>query len=566
MPVGSGAREALMQVDFSPRRFRAAGSAAILALSLAAGACGVARADWPVYGHDLANSRSAGRDGPSADQLASIRKAWTFTSPNGDFTGTPVVAGGTLVAGTNLGSIYALDPATGRPRWSRRVDAAITGSAAIDPHAPGGPAAYVPVAKLGAPRLLALSLATGTVRWEQVLTRQQGSYVYGSPTFWKGALYIGTAGPNSDESTARGSVVALDQATGRVRWRTFTVPPGHDGGAVWSTPAIDTSTGRLYVGTGNAYHDPAAATTDSILALSAATGRLLGHFQTTPGDVWEMNAPAGPDYDFGASPNLIAGASGVPLVGEGSKSGTYWALGRASMRPAWSKMVGPGSAIGGILGSTAYDGDRVYGNDTLDGQVWALGRDGSSKWTSADPGTLDFAPVSVSNGVLYSIGPAGFVAARDATTGRILAELPLGAPTFGGVAVAGRAVYVAVGIGPPPHPDPALPDTDGMDGSGSIVAFGDTGGAGASPSDPATTFSGSCELSGSVRFQPALTNDPQEGGAFARVRGTCTGTLSNSGNTRALRGEPVRAGTASRGLESCGAGRAAGYGYLQVGG
>jgi polyvinyl alcohol dehydrogenase (cytochrome) len=100
---------------------------------------GVATAgDWPIYGHDLANSRDAGSDGPSAANVASVHQAWAFKSPHGDFTGTPVVASGTVVAGTNLGSIFALDAVTGRLRWSKDVGQQINGSAAIDPNASGG--------------------------------------------------------------------------------------------------------------------------------------------------------------------------------------------------------------------------------------------------------------------------------------------------------------------------------------------------------------------------------------------------------------------------------------------
>src|SRR5947209_19633997 len=77
---------------------------------------GTASADWPVYGHDLGNSRSVGTDGPTAAEAPTLQRAWTFNSSNGDFTGTPVVAGGTLVAGTNLGTIYGLDAVTGKVR------------------------------------------------------------------------------------------------------------------------------------------------------------------------------------------------------------------------------------------------------------------------------------------------------------------------------------------------------------------------------------------------------------------------------------------------------------------
>src|SRR3954467_6141462 len=261
---------------------------ALAATGLALVIAGPASADWPVYGHDLSNSRFAGSDGPSVAQAGSLTPAWTFNSSNGDFTGTPVVANGTLVAGTNLGSIYALDAVTGKVRWSRDVGQQVNGAAAIDVNAPGGPTVFVPVSQVDSPRLIALSLATGAVRWDAVLTRQEGAAVFGSPTFWNGTVYMGTSGPNSDEATARGSVNALDEATGKFRWQTYTVPPGHDGGAVWSTPAIDTATGPLCVGPGNAYPAPAADTTDAILALDAADGRILGHFQATPDDVWEL--------------------------------------------------------------------------------------------------------------------------------------------------------------------------------------------------------------------------------------------------------------------------------------
>src|SRR5438270_8035805 len=146
----------------------------------------IARADWPVYGHDLLNSRSAATDGPSMAQVRSLRQAWVFKSSTGDFTCTPVVAGGVLVAGNNGGWVYALNAVTGRQLWSRDVGHPVNGSAAIDVAAPGGPTAFVPVAETDRPHVVALNLATGAVRWRADLTTQAGSSVFGSPTFWDG--------------------------------------------------------------------------------------------------------------------------------------------------------------------------------------------------------------------------------------------------------------------------------------------------------------------------------------------------------------------------------------------
>src|SRR5262249_4502963 len=147
---------------------------------------------------------------------------------------------------------------------------------------------------------------------------------------------------------------------------------------------------------------------------------------------------------------------------------------------------GPGSSADGGINSSAYDGTRIYGSDAIDGQVFALGRDGLSQWTSDDLGPAEFSPVAEGNGVLYSANANGFLTGRDVATGSLLTKLPLHAPTFGGISITGRAVYVSVGTGPP---SPAQPvpgvDTSSSDGNGSIVAFGDTSHSGASAPGPA---------------------------------------------------------------------------------
>jgi polyvinyl alcohol dehydrogenase (cytochrome) len=146
------------------------------------------------------------------------------------------------------------------------------------------------------------------------------------------------------------------------------------------------------------------------------------------------------------------------LVGEGSKDGRYYALARQTLQPVWQAVLGPGSLLGGVLGSTAYDGTRIYGTDALTGVVTALARDGAVDWTSNDHGTFELSPVALANGVLYSVDPTGLLVARDASTGAVLNSLALGGPSAGGASVADGRVFVSVGQGEGPQP-------------GSIVAF-----------------------------------------------------------------------------------------------
>ncbi len=60
------------------------------------------------------------------------------------------------------------------------------------------------------------------------------------------------------------------------------------GAAIWDAVTIDAKLGVLYVGTGDAYVDPAADGTDAIVAFDLATGKRLWVQQKTPNDVFNF--------------------------------------------------------------------------------------------------------------------------------------------------------------------------------------------------------------------------------------------------------------------------------------
>jgi polyvinyl alcohol dehydrogenase (cytochrome) len=425
-------------------------------------------ADWPLYGADLSNSR-CNPSGPSAVEAPSLGQVWHFDLSTSDFTGTPIVVAGRVFVGSNGGDVYALSAATGVPIWHRALGDPVNSSAA---YADGR--VYFAVARQGSPYVIALDANTGAIKWTTQLNdpiRQAKADVYSSPIVYRGQILVGTSAFFSEvggkaQGTA-GGVVRLNAATGQLVWRTITVSPGHDGGGVWSTAAVDPATNRVFVGTGNAYTGTADPHTDAILALDFATGQILSAFQATPNDTFQVPPPfdtTGPDYDFGASPNLFTLADGTRVVGEGQKSGIYWTLTRASLAPVWSTRVGPGSASGGVLGSTALSTSRIFGPITVPGEVWSVNRDGSIVWQT--PSVADFfkyGPVSYSNGVVYQASSGGFLEAYGAQNGLPLTRIPLGEATFGGVSIASGTVYVSVGTG-------GVPGVTGP-GPGSIQAF-----------------------------------------------------------------------------------------------
>jgi polyvinyl alcohol dehydrogenase (cytochrome) len=409
-----------------------------------------ASADWPSYGADLSNSRNAGLTAPSPREARKLAPAWSFREGTGGITGTPVVAGGRVVVGSNKCVVYVLDAATGRLEWKRRVRslgcAYIPGTVAVD-----GGVVYVAMdsTKLRGPQVVAMTLDHGAILWHAYLDPSQGfADAYGSPVVWNGSVYVGTSGIQAEEgrTTARirGTVVALDAATGALRWRWYAVPLGFDGGPVWSTSAIDPVTGVLYAGTGNAYHRPAAPNTDAIVALDTATGNLAGSYSAVPNDVFLDRHPGnGPDADFGASPNLFTGLDGRPLVGELAKNGVYSVVDRRTMALVWKRATGT-VHTGGTVASTAFDGERIYGQND-NGQVWALTRDGRQLWTTFRHGGANFSPLAVGHGVLYSIEYRGYLDVRRALTGKMLAKLPLPATSWGGVSVSGHTVFAVTG-------------------------------------------------------------------------------------------------------------------------
>jgi polyvinyl alcohol dehydrogenase (cytochrome) len=137
---------------------------------------------------------------------------------------------------------------------------------------------------------------------------------------------------------------------------------------VWSTPTVDASRGLLYVTTGGNYTEPPTPTSDAVLALTLADGRIAWINQITPGDIYNgscqrdhrSNCPyeAGPDHDFGSPAILLSG--GERLLA-GQKSGIVYALDATKQGEIlWQTRVGEGGLNGGVQWGMATDGEYVY--------------------------------------------------------------------------------------------------------------------------------------------------------------------------------------------------------------
>lgn len=123
----------------------------------------------------------------------------------------------------------------------------------------------------------------------------------------------------------------------------------------------------LCAGTGDNHSAPATNSSDSVLAFSLDSRDIEWSRQLTTGDMGngacfasdKANCPEphGPDFDLGASANLITLQNGKRLLTMRQKSGIVWALDPDDPgRILWKTRVGKGGILGGVQWGTATDG------------------------------------------------------------------------------------------------------------------------------------------------------------------------------------------------------------------
>ncbi|MDQ1706697.1 MAG: hypothetical protein QOF18_3063 [Frankiaceae bacterium] len=468
----------------------------------AAGTCAPAAhagGEWRSYGHDFANTRSQPAEHTIPPTTApTLHKAFAVSASDaggdGDFTGTPVVADGCLFLASTTGWVFAVNADTGRKVWATHVDkggAEITSTPFV-----GAGQLFVAVGATGKPYVAALDERTGSVRWRTVTDHQQGADAYGSPVVVDGVLFEGISGGSAELAAEneryafQGGYVLIETRgphAGKLLHKTYTVQPpsknAKQGGAtVWSTPAVDLRHKVAYVGTGNPFHPQTGAKhADAILKIdldrhSPHFGDILNYYDGTPEEYQTytqntpcVDIPGNPapyypqgvgacgdmDLDFGAAPNLITAANRL-LVGAGQKSGIYHLVDATTMKGVWHTPVGPPSSVGGIVGSTAYDGKAIYGPVTVGGYAWSLDRKtGTPRWLAPVADGAHWGnPVSTADGVVYTVGLTGFLDAYDSATGVPLLHHWMGADiaqgdvaaSWGGVSIARNTVYAAIGM------------------------------------------------------------------------------------------------------------------------
>ena len=267
------------------------------------------------------------------------------------------------------------------------------------------------------------------------------------PAIYKDLLITGTRVDEGPQA-APGHIRAYDIRTGQQRWIFHTIPqPGEPGYETWDDPeayktigganawsgfGLDVERGILFAATGSASYDfyGGKRTGDNLyantlLALDAATGKRIWHFQVLHHDVW--------DRDLSSPPALVTinregkKSDAVALT---TKTGFIYVFDRANGKPLFdiiekpvpntSPLVGeklsptqpypskpapfmrqlfteqdinpflPDTSIADIRKRLlSFSNDHMYNPITLQGTVIFPGLDGGAEWggPSFDPGT-----------------------------------------------------------------------------------------------------------------------------------------------------------------------------------
>ena len=348
--------------------------------------------DWNGWGPELTNARFQAGDRAelAADQVPRLKVKWAFAFPGAPLSwGQPTVVGGRIFIPSSNRQVYSLDAATGCQYWSYEAEfpARTAISIAQLPGAPGRYAAFFGDQRANA---YAVDAATGELLWKVHIDDHPRAKIVGALQYYDGKVIVPLTGGEEvglgskyECCSSRGGLIALDAATGKQIWKTYSIAEtphpttktdggvqnyGPSGASIWSAPTIDPEHRVIYAGTGDNFSQPDTETSDAVLAFDFDSGKMLWSQQLTQHDVFNIVCAGqgcgehlGPDVDIGASPILAGLPGGKRELLVSAKSGVVTALDPDQKgKVLWQTRVGRGGRLGGIQWGSAFDGKNFY--------------------------------------------------------------------------------------------------------------------------------------------------------------------------------------------------------------
>lgn len=303
--------------------------------------------DWLTYSGSLSGWRYTPLAEITPANVSNLRVRWIqqFRSDDTKYESTPLVVGDVIFITVPPAGVVALDAKNGNVIWKyeRRISSdlpiccgrvnrglAILGNSLFFGSIDG--------------YLVAINARDGKVIWQtQVAKSSDGYSMTGAPLVVKDSVIVGVAG---GEFSIRGLLAAYDAATGERQWKFDTIPGpgefGHEtwkgdawktgGGSTWVTGSYDPSLGLVYWGVANPsppflgdIRPGDNLFTNSVIALSASSGKLVWHFQFTPHDEH--------DWDSAQTPilaDVLSNGLNRKVICWPNRNGFYYVLDRVT--------------------------------------------------------------------------------------------------------------------------------------------------------------------------------------------------------------------------------------------
>ncbi len=339
---------------------------------------------WQTYGHDAGGERFSPLKQINRSNVDQLQRAWTYKVPAFPgsgvvaFESTPLMVNDVLYFAVPTGQAIAVDAEAGKQLW---VFNPFRGASQLPNPVPNRGVAYwqgsLADARSGQEknggsrilyvssnaRLYALDSATGTpcmdfgnggsIDLREGVATQWPKLRYDDtspPVIYKDVVIVGSEVQEYPSIGPSGAVRAFDVRTGNLVWRFDTVPKpgeiGHDtwqgddwkdrsGTNTWGLLSVDAKNGLVFAPVGSPSYDFYGADRkgidlfgDSIIALNAATGKLVWYYQTVHHDLW--------DYDPAAQPVLLSvrrDGHEIPAVAEVTKTGFVFVFDRLTGKP-----------------------------------------------------------------------------------------------------------------------------------------------------------------------------------------------------------------------------------------
>ncbi len=349
---------------------------------------------WNGWGRDVDNTRYQPEPAIRAMDVSKLGLKWAFGYQGGPSFGQPTAVDGRLFIAGSAGRVYALDAKSGCTYWNYDLPAGASTAITIGelgqskraaiPKRLKRTLAHLDVIKAPSAAFFgddtgtvyALDAKKGTLLWKTRADAHPWARIVGAPTLSGDRLYVAVASneekmaatPGYGCCTFRGSVVALDIASGRIVWKSYTVLEepqatrknsagvqefGPAGAAISSSPTIDVKRGVLYVGTGGSTTGVPQSLTNSVVALNLEDGKLRWVKQLEVGGGVTLSG-------FTSPPVLRTLGSGNQIILAGQLSGMVYGLDPDhGGEILWKTPVG--AAANGAANASAISGGIAWG-------------------------------------------------------------------------------------------------------------------------------------------------------------------------------------------------------------